>query len=185
MPPLPPRRTLDPRSATRLDCAALIACSEVLVGGVQRQDGGEATGGQLVARAGGTPFGGAGPSLWALGVPLPRGAALASEQAVGSPTGLARVLDDDLPGRDLLHGDGQRLVGVHLLDQRRGVLAQALAEGVVVVVDLTRAACGQMDEGVLAVNLVEQRVDGGDGDQLPGRSGRVECWLDGGSAGRG
>jgi hypothetical protein len=50
---------------------------------------------------------------------------------------------------------------------------QAFAELVVVGVDLTSPPRGQVDQRVLAVDLGEQVVDGGDGESLPKLKGPV------------
>src|SRR5690606_32191724 len=68
----------------------------------------------------------------------------------------------DLALGDLLEGDRQRLVRVGH-DQRRDVLAEALAELAVVLVDLAGALGGEVDEVELGVHGVHEVVDAGDG----------------------
>src|SRR5271163_4474187 len=67
-------------------------------------------------------------------------------------------------GVDLTHRDGQRLFLQPRLDQRADVFEDALAELVVVIVDLT-GTLGRVDhQGVLAGHPREQLVDGRVGD---------------------
>ena len=91
-------------------------------------------------------------------------------------------------GVDLAHRDRQRLLLQARLDQRADVFEDAVAELVVVVVDLTRALGGVDDQRVLARRTVQQLVDGRVGDaqrRVVGavrrrrrvRSRRVDCGL--------
>src|ERR1700753_4250989 len=67
-------------------------------------------------------------------------------------------------GVDLAHGDGQRLFLQPGLDQRTNVFEDALAELVVVVVDLP-GPLGRVDhQGVFARDTVQQFIDGWVGD---------------------
>src|ERR1700753_529597 len=67
-------------------------------------------------------------------------------------------------GVNLARGDGQRLLLQSRLDQRTNVLEDALAELVVVVVDLAGPLRGGDHQGVLAPDAVQQLVDGRVGD---------------------
>ena len=69
---------------------------------------------------------------------------------------------------DLAHRDRQRLLLQAGLDQRADIFEDAVAELVVVVVDLARALGGVDDQRVLAGRAVEQLVDGRIGDAQRG-----------------
>src|SRR4030081_3903858 len=69
---------------------------------------------------------------------------------------------------DLAQRDRQRLFLQAGLDKRADVLEDAVAELVVVVVDLTRALGGVDDQRILARRAVQQLVDRRGGD-APGR----------------
>src|SRR5688500_8444897 len=75
---------------------------------------------------------------------------------------LLRVLVLDLALADLLQGHGQVVLRARFDERRRGLFeAHALAELVVVVVDLPCALRGHDDERVARVHVVEQGVDAG------------------------
>src|SRR3990170_4118789 len=80
----------------------------------------------------------------------------AGELVGDDPFGTLRL---DLALGDLLEGDGERLVLQAGLDQRRDELGPALAELVVVRVDLSRAPGGEDHQRVLGVHLGQQVVD--------------------------
>jgi len=73
-----------------------------------------------------------------------------------------RIPVRDLPTRDLLHGHREVVLRAGLDQGRRSFLeAHALAELVVIVVDLARALGSDDDEGVAGVDLLQQLVDAG------------------------
>ena len=88
-----------------------------------------------------------------------RAARSARPSAAAARLGRERLVIDrlglDLAGLDLLEGDRQRLAR-HRGDLRRDDLAEALAELVVVVVDLAGPHRGERHEGELRADAVEQ-----------------------------
>lgn len=76
-----------------------------------------------------------------------------AEHRLGFGATVTFVLHDDLLLSDLLKSDRQRLVAVHVVDQGPNELMESLAQLVVVRIDLTRAAGGQVNKRVLAVDL--------------------------------
>src|SRR2546423_15540708 len=71
------------------------------------------------------------------------------------------VLVAELALGDLLERHGEVVLRARLHERRREVVERALAELVVVVVDLARALGGDDDERVAGVDVVEQLVDAG------------------------
>src|SRR6059058_371831 len=74
---------------------------------------------------------------------------------------LAPVLVAQLALGDLLQGHGQVVLRARLDERRRRLVERALAEHVVVVVDLARALGGDDHERVARVHVLEQLVDAG------------------------
>src|SRR3990172_2411439 len=88
---------------------------------------------------------------------LPPGAAGARSRLLDSEA--LGALGVDLALGDLLEGDRERLVAQTRLDERRHELGAALAELVVVGVDLPRALGRECHQRVLGVDLREEVVD--------------------------
>src|SRR3990172_8412122 len=99
-------------------------------------------------------------------ISLPPGAA-GARSGLLDPDALG-ALGVDLALGDLLEGDRERLVAQTRLDERRHELGTALAELVVVGVDLPRALGRECHQRVLGVDLrkevVDLRLDHGRGD---------------------
>src|SRR5439155_24796448 len=74
---------------------------------------------------------------------------------------LLRVVVDDLALGGLLEGHRQVILRAGLDQRRRELVERALAELVVVVVDLPRALGGDDHERIARVDLVQQLVDAG------------------------
>src|SRR3954471_21745468 len=67
----------------------------------------------------------------------------------------------DLAAGDLLEGDREVVLGAGVDHRRRELLEGALAEVVVVGVDLSRALGGHDHAGVVRVHVVKEAVDAG------------------------
>src|SRR3954452_15038258 len=74
------------------------------------------------------------------------------------PAGLA-VLVLDLARGDFLERDRQVVLGAALDHRRRDLVERALAQVVVVAVDLTRPLGRDKHGGVVGVDMLEERVD--------------------------
>src|SRR5918992_5363709 len=95
-------------------------------------------------------------------LPAGRGPERERLAARGSERRLLLVVVLDLALGDFLQGHGQVVLRARLDERRRRLLeAEALAELVVVVVDLASALRGDDDERVARVHVVEQAVDSG------------------------
>src|SRR6185312_8210125 len=82
-----------------------------------------------------------------------------ARKLIGGRLLLGRRRDLELPLRDLVERHRQEVLRARLDERRREALEAALAELVVVVVDLARAPRGGDHERVLAVHLLQQVVD--------------------------
>src|SRR3954471_10247118 len=96
---------------------------------------------------------------------------LANSPPPRGPAGLA-VLVLDLARGDFLERDRQVVLGAALDHRRRELVERALAQVVVVAVDLPRPLGGDQHGGVVGVDMLEERVDA-----------RVDHALQGTSAG--
>src|SRR5919108_2704377 len=67
----------------------------------------------------------------------------------------------DLAARDLLEGDRQVVLGARVHHRRRELLERALAEVVVVRVDLAGALGGHDHARIRRIDILEQAIDAG------------------------
>src|SRR5918998_3084433 len=79
----------------------------------------------------------------------------------------------DLPARDLFEGDREVVLRPGVDHRRRELLEGALAEVVVVGVDLARALGGDGHAGVRGVDVLEQPVYAGGDHRLDPSAGRT------------
>src|SRR5205085_7885830 len=96
--------------------------------------------------------------------PPARGLSYKALERPGPFTGvraLVAVLVPELALGDLLQGHRQVVLRARLDERRRGLVERALAEHVVLVVDLPRALGGDDHERVARVHVLEQLVDAG------------------------
>src|ERR1044072_915971 len=89
-----------------------------------------------------------------------------SRRATG-PAFLTAVPVLDLAARDLFQGDGQVVLRAGVHHRRRELLERALAEVVVVRVDLARALGGHGHAGVWGVHVLQQAVGAGGDQEAP------------------